>query len=108
MRLVLAGCAMLAAAPAAADWHYCLARGPARTMYLSAPFTIGTETPSLDAAFATMLDRTSRPHEPVQCPRASGAADLRAMRLTALRYNRQEGETIIELDWTPAGATSRR
>ena len=32
---------------------------------------------------------------------AGDAAALRAMRLAALRYNRQDGETVVELDWTP-------
>ncbi|TNC14184.1 hypothetical protein FF100_08360 [Methylobacterium terricola] len=92
---------VLAAAPAAADWRYCLARGPARTFYLSAPFSTVAAMPSLDAAFARMLDRTHRIHDPVQCPRAEDAKALRAMRQTALRYNRDDGATVVELDWTP-------
>jgi hypothetical protein len=102
--LLLAGTlagAVLAVTPAAADWRYCLARGPARTVYLSAPFSTVAAMPSLDAAFAAMLDRTRRAHDPVQCPRAGDAAALRAMRLAALRYNRQDGETVVELAWTP-------
>lgn len=109
MRFLLQGAVLLGAAtglalaatPAAADWRYCLARGPARTVYLSAPFSTVAAMPSLDAAFGLMLDRTHRAHDPVQCPRADSAAALRAMRLTALRYNRQDGETVVELDWTP-------
>ncbi|MGX7705396.1 hypothetical protein [Methylobacterium sp. Gmos1] len=104
MRALLPGAVIgvvLAATPAAADWRYCLARGPARTVYLSAPFSTVAAMPTLDAAFGRMLDRTKRPHDPVQCPRADDAAALRAMRLTALRYNREDGETVVELDWTP-------
>ncbi|TGD99356.1 hypothetical protein [Methylobacterium nonmethylotrophicum] len=102
--LLLAGIltgALLAATPAAADWRYCLARGPGRTVYLSAPFSTVAAMPSLDAAFGRMLDRTRRAHDPVQCPRAEDANALRAMRQTALRYNREDGETVVELDWTP-------
>ena len=91
----------LAATPAAADWHYCLARAPSRTVYLSAPFSTVAAMPTLDAAFGRMLDRTHRAHDPVQCPRAEDAAALRAMRHTALRYNRQDGVTVVEIDWTP-------
>ncbi len=91
----------LAATPAAADWRYCLARGPDRTVYLSAPFSTVAAMPTLDAAFGRMLDRTHRSHDPVQCPRAEDAASLRAMRHTALRYNRQDGKTVVEIDWTP-------
>ncbi|MFH6781638.1 MULTISPECIES: hypothetical protein [Methylobacterium] len=104
MRVLLLGaCAglTLAAAPAAADWRYCLARGPARTVYLSAPFSTVAAMPSLDAGFGRMLDRTHRAHDPVQCPRAEDAKALHAMRRTALRYNREDGETVVELDWTP-------
>ncbi|AWN45448.1 hypothetical protein DK419_03210 [Methylobacterium terrae] len=104
MRVLFLGAAaalVLTAAPAAADWRYCLARGPARTVYLSAPFSTVAAMPSLDAAFGRMLDRTHRTHDPVQCPRAEDAGALRAMRLTALRYNREDGQTVVELDWTP-------
>ncbi|GJD60975.1 hypothetical protein [Methylobacterium frigidaeris] len=104
MRALLPGAVIgvtLVATPAVADWRYCLARGPDRTVYLSAPFSTVAAMPALDAAFGRMLDRTKRPHHPVQCPRADDAASLRAMRLTALRYNRQDGETVVELDWTP-------
>jgi hypothetical protein len=104
MRVLLLGAVAgltLAAAPAAADWRYCLARGPARTVYLSTPFSTVAAMPSLDAAFGRMLDRTHRVHDPVQCPRAEDAKALLAMRQTALRYNREDGETVVELDWTP-------
>lgn len=104
MRALLPGAVIgvaLAANPAAADWRYCLARGPAGTVYLSAPFSTVAAMPALDAAFGRMLDRTKRPHDPVQCPRADDAASLRAMRHTALRYNREEGKTVVELDWSP-------
>lgn len=96
----LAG-AVLAATPAVADWRYCLARGSGRTVYLSAPFSTVAAMPALDAAFAQMLDRTHRAHDPVQCPRAEDAKALLAMRLTALRYNREDGQRVVEVDWTP-------
>ncbi|KMO19603.1 hypothetical protein [Methylobacterium platani] len=104
MRVLLPGAVaglVLAAAPAAADWRYCLARGPDRTVYLSSPFSTVAAMPSLDAAFGQMLDRTHRAHDPVQCPRAEDAKALRAMRQTALRYNREDGVTVVELDWAP-------
>lgn len=97
---IVAG-SVLAAAPAAADWRYCLARGPVRMVYLSAPFSTVAAMPTLDAAFGRMLDRTHRAHDPVQCPRAEDAKALQAMRQTALRYSRGDGATVVELDWTP-------
>ncbi|GJD47416.1 hypothetical protein OPKNFCMD_0123 [Methylobacterium crusticola] len=102
MRPLLFAAAILAAVqPAAADWRYCLARGPGRTVYLSGTFASLDAMTSLDAAFGRMLDRTNRAHDPVQCPRAADATALRAMRQTAMRFNREDGETVVETNWTP-------
>ncbi|MFE1598471.1 hypothetical protein [Methylobacterium sp. ID0610] len=99
--LILALCLSILAAPALADWRYCLARGPHRTVYVSAPFSSLETLDRLGTAFAQELDRERHAHDPVQCPRAEEAASLRAMRHSALRFNREEGETIVELDWLP-------
>jgi hypothetical protein len=106
MRLLLATLLLpVLAAPAAADWRYCLARGPERTVYVSVPFSSVDAMDRIGAAFAQDLDREKRAHDPVQCPRAGEAALLRAMRHAALRFNREEGLTIVELDWTPERAS---
>ncbi|GJE02852.1 hypothetical protein [Methylobacterium isbiliense] len=89
------------ATPAAADWRYCLARGPAGTVYLSTPFSSVDAMVSLGEAFGRRLDTEKRAHDPVQCPRAGDAAALRAMREAALRFNRQEGLTVVEVNWAP-------
>lgn len=102
--LIPALCLLLLAGPALADWRYCLARAPQRIVYVSAPFSTLDSMDRINAAFAQRLDRDQRVHDPVQCPRAEAATVLRAMRQAALRFNREEGETVVELDWAPERA----
>ncbi|ACA17478.1 conserved hypothetical protein [Methylobacterium sp. 4-46] len=100
-RSLLALGLLLLTGPALADWRYCLARGPQQVVYVSLPFTTVDAIDRVGAAFAHALDEERRVHDPVQCPRADGALALRAMRQAALRFNREEGQAVVELDWTP-------
>ncbi|MGY2048703.1 hypothetical protein [Methylobacterium sp. JK268] len=102
--LAILGPALLAG-PARADWRYCLARAPQQVVYVSPAFRSVDAVDRIGAAFARRLDGDHHAHDPVQCPRADEAGPLRAMRLSALRFNREDGFAIVELDWAPDAAS---
>lgn len=95
--------------PALADWHFCLvADHPAKRVYLSAPFLSNTASAALDADLDADLARRRFPHDTVQCPRADDQIDALAMRQHAVRFNREFGREVFDLDWRPADAVAQR
>ncbi len=95
---------ILAASQAAlaADWQYCLA--PSFTqhrIYISAPFPSTMAWGSPDAELDQMLNQSGVSHDDVQCPRANDETSIETMRKEAIAFNREAGNEIVDLAWTP-------
>jgi hypothetical protein len=55
----------------------------------------------LEVDFGRALDNAHIQYDSVQCPRGDTRL-ISTIRLQAIRYNRDSGNTVVELDWTPA------
>ncbi len=82
----------------AADWQYCLAPSHAEhKVYISATFPILGAVGDADSAFERTLDKAGLHHDDVQCPRADDERSIAMMLQYAIRFNQENGNTIIHL-----------
>ena len=87
---------------AAGDWRYCLAPShEAGKVYLSLPFPVSLAAGDPESEFGRMLERSGRPHDDVQCPRANDESAALVMQQQAIDYNRQAGNKVVRLNWAP-------
>jgi hypothetical protein len=97
----LAGLVLIAASSQtafAADWKYCLAPSHAEhKVYMSATFPVRGALGDADSAFEQMLEQAGLPHDDVQCPRADDERSIVLMLQYAIRFNQNNGNTIIHL-----------
>ncbi|MBN9063092.1 MAG: hypothetical protein BGP06_08660 [Rhizobiales bacterium 65-9] len=108
-----AGLALLAAGLAtsaglagaeAADFRYCLALDrPETTAYFSAIFETKAPLESVERAFAQELDRRALSHRVVSCPRSGDGDSAVVARQSAIAYNRRQGKSTFDVDWTLTG-----
>lgn len=88
----------------AADWRYCLAPSHAEhKTYMSLPFPATMSMDDAEAQFGRLLTASGRHFDDVQCPRGDGETAILTMQQHAIAINRELGNEVISLRWTPAG-----
>src|SRR4051812_49763398 len=86
-----------------ADWSYCYAADPDQhRFYVSSPFVQTQPMEAIEAAFRRVLEEQQLDSRAVACPRGSDEAEVRERLNYAASYNRQNGNSVIRLDWSPA------
>lgn len=104
-RRTLAVLILLIASPRlalATGWGYCLAPSHAQhRVYISQPFPLHGRFFEPDPEFAQMLREDRVAHDDVQCPLTKSEARTVVMRHQAIHYNREAGNTIVRLKWSP-------
>jgi hypothetical protein len=86
-------------AASAEVWRYCLASSHAqRTVHFSQIFPSDLDINRLQREFGRELDRVRIQHDSVQCPQGDQQS-IAIMRQHAIRFNRELGNSIVELDW---------
>lgn len=84
------------------EWRYCLAPSYAeRKVYLSSPIPSSAISESAEAAFDRTLRKGGIAHDEVQCPRAPNRPTLLFRQRYAVRWNQDNGNTIVTLAWQP-------
>jgi hypothetical protein len=85
----------------ASEWRYCLASWHAqRTVYMSPFLSTDKSMETLQVEFGHNLDRAGYQFDSIQCPRGDQQT-ISVLRLRAMRYNRETGNTVIEPHWIP-------
>jgi hypothetical protein len=83
------------------EWRYCLASSRAQnTTYMSSAFLADESMKGLEVDFGRVLDHVHVQYDSVQCLRGD-TRSISTIRLQAIRYNRDSGNTVVELDWSP-------
>ena len=102
-----AAAVVVTATAARADWRYCYASAPdQQRLYVSSPFVQTQPMEVIEDAFRRMLEgRRIEPHA-VACPRGHDEAEVRDRMDHTASYNRQNGNTVVPLDWSPASLTA--
>lgn len=84
------------------EWRYCLAPSYAeRKVYVSSPIPSSAISESAEAAFDRTLRKDDIAHDEVQCPRAPNRPTLLFRQRDAVRWNQDNGNTIVTLAWQP-------
>ena len=84
------------------EWRYCLAPSYAeRKVYLSSPIPSSAISESAEAAFDRTLRKGGIAHDEVQCPRAPNRPTLLFRQRYAVRWNQDNGNTVVTLAWRP-------
>jgi hypothetical protein len=84
------------------EWEYCLAPSYAEhKMYLSTPIPSSAISDSADVTFDRTLKKNNIAHDEVQCPRAPNRPTLLFRRRYAIRWNQENGNTIVTFKWQP-------
>jgi hypothetical protein len=84
------------------EWEYCLAPSYAEhKMYLSTPIPSSAISDSADVVFDRTLKKDNIAHDEVQCPRAPNRPTLLFRRRYAIRWNQENGNTIVTFKWQP-------
>jgi hypothetical protein len=82
------------------EWRYCLAPSYAeRKVYLSTPIPSSAISESAEAAFDRTLKKENIAHDEVQCPRAPNRPTLLFRQRYAVRWNQENGNTIVTFKW---------
>jgi hypothetical protein len=82
------------------EWRYCLAPSYAeRKVYLSTPIPSSAISESAEAVFDRTLKKDNIAHDEVQCPRASNRPTLLFRQRYAVRWNQENGNTIVTFEW---------
>src|SRR4051794_18868223 len=92
---------------ARADWRYCYAAAPDQhRFYVSLPFVETLPMAAIEDAFTRMLDERRIERRAAACPRGHTEEDVRDLIAHATSYNRQNGNTVVPLDWSPPNLTA--
>ena len=84
------------------EWRYCLAPSFAeRKVYLSSPIPSSAISESAEAVFERTLKKENVAHDEVQCPRAPNRPTLLFRQRYAVRWNQDNGTTVVTLPWRP-------
>jgi hypothetical protein len=84
------------------EWRYCLAPSYAEhTVYLSAPIPSNAIAESAEAVFERTLKNENIAHDEVQCPKAPNRPTLLFRQRYAVRWNQENGNTIVTFKWQP-------
>jgi hypothetical protein len=95
---------LLPQAAHAADWRYCLAPSHAEhKVYISPPFRATLPMDDIESRFGKTLSGSGLHFDDVQCPRADGETATLTMQQHAITVNRELGNQVINLRWTPNG-----
>jgi hypothetical protein len=82
------------------EWRYCLAPSYAeRKVYLSTPIPSSAISDSAEAVFDRTLKKDNITHDEVQCPRAPNRPTLLFRQRYAVRWNQENGNTIVTFKW---------
>jgi hypothetical protein len=82
------------------EWRYCLASSYAeRKVYLSTPIPSSAISESAEAAFDRTLKKDNIAHDEVQCPRAPNRPTLLFRQRYAVRWNQENGNTVVTFKW---------
>jgi hypothetical protein len=84
----------------AAEWRYCLASSPQRTVYISTPFPTDLPMEDIEVAFGRALDDAQLRHDSVQCPRGD-AQSIAAIKVQSIQYSQASGDKVVQLNWRP-------
>lgn len=109
VRALLVGVAAVVATATAAqaDWRYCYASSSEQhRFYVSSPFVQTQPMEVIEAAFRRMLEERRIESRAAACPRGHDEAEVRARMDHTASYNRQNGNTVVPLDWSPANLTA--
>ncbi len=100
--------AVLATTTAAyAEWRYCFAAAPDQhRFYVSSPFVQTQPMEFIEVAFRRMLEERRIETRAVGCPRGHDEAEVWERMGHATAYNRQSGNSVVPLDWSPANLTA--
>ena len=81
-------------------WEYCLAPSYAEhKIYFSKPIPINSIIGKVDDLFESQLNKAGLAHDVVQCPIAPNKPTLLFRQKYAVRFNEEDGMTIVDLDW---------
>jgi hypothetical protein len=106
-RALAVGVAVVFSTAALADWRYCYASAPDQhRFYMSLPFVQTQPAETIEDAFRRMLDERGIQPRAVVCPRGHDQAEVQERMDHATSYNRQNGNTVVPLDWSPASLTA--
>jgi hypothetical protein len=82
------------------EWRYCLAPSYAEgKVYLSPPIASSALSERAEAVFERTLKKDDIAHDVVQCPRASNRPTLVFRQRYAVRWNEDNGNTVVTLEW---------
>lgn len=84
------------------EWLYCIAPSHTeRKLYMSPVFETDGPVGSAESAFAAALDQAFLRYDDVQCPRSDDEVTATDMQQQTISFNRQAGNSIINLRWKP-------
>jgi hypothetical protein len=84
------------------EWRYCLAPSFAEgKVYLSSPVPSSAISESAEAVFERTLKKDNIAHDEVQCPKAPNRPTLLFRQRYAVRWNQDNGTTVVTLAWRP-------
>jgi hypothetical protein len=92
---------------ACAEWRYCfrLDEGQ-RRFYISQAASIQHSLNGLAMAFSRAISVQSGALLSVSCPRADDKTGISALMEHAIRYNRENGNTVVRVNWSPETMTA--
>jgi hypothetical protein len=94
--------AMLSQSAFASDWRYCLAPSHSQhKIYMSPPFPATVSMDDAELQFGRLLSQSGLRFDDVQCPRGRDETAAMTMQQHAITVNRQLGNEIVHLRWTP-------
>ena len=90
-----------------ADWSYCYAADPDQhRFYVSSPFVQTQPMEAIEDAFRRMLEEQHIDARAVACPRGHDEEEVQERISYTTSYNRQNGNTVVPLAWSPANLTA--
>ena len=96
--------AMLSRSACAGDWRYCLAPSHSQhKIYMSLPFPATVSMDDAELQFGRLLSQSGLRFDDVQCPRGKNETAAMTMQQHAIAVNRQLGNEIVHLRFTPRG-----
>jgi len=108
VRLTVSIASVVAAATAArAEWRYCYATAPDQhRFYVSSAFVQAQPMEAIEDAFRRMLEERQIEARAVACPRGHNEEEVQERISYTTSYNRQNGNTVVPLAWSPANLTA--
>jgi len=96
-------------AEARAEWRYCFALDPVERRFLvSEPAPASRPMAVLEAEFRRVLSSRGQKIQGVACPRSESRSGIESMINSAAEYNRENGNAVLQVDWSPARLSAER